>query len=129
MKSKRTLLLIDNDEIPLSIAEYMLMDDYEVVTAKSGQDALDILSKGLAPSLILLDIVMPGMDGWKTYARIRSIDAFHDVPILFLTVLDEVKEKKYALEIGAADYITKPFSRKTLLEKVQSIIKEKYGDN
>jgi len=127
MREKRKLLLVDDDDIQLSIAEYMLMNNYEIVTARSGKEALDILGKGFVPSLILLDILMPHMDGWETYAKIKSLEFFHDVPIVFLTALNEAREEKYAQEIGIVDYITKPFARNDLLERIEAIFKTTYG--
>jgi len=125
-RMKRTkLLLVDDDDIQLSMAEYMLMNDYEVMTANSGEKALELLRKGFTPSLILLDILMPTMDGWETYNKIRGF--FHDIPILFLTALDEAKEAKYAQEIGAVDYITKPFGKKDLLERVGAVVRSNYA--
>jgi len=127
MREKKKLLLVDDDDIQLSIAEYMLMSEYEVVTAKSGEEALELLSKGSAPNLILLDILMPAMDGWETYNRIRDMHFFQNTPILFLTALDEAREAKYAQEIGAVDYITKPFGKKDLLERVNAVVKRNYA--
>jgi len=127
MREKRKILLVDDDEIQLSITEYMLMDNYEISTVKSGKEALELLRKGFVPSLILLDILMPGMDGWETYSNIRTIDSCHHVPILFFTSLDEAREEKYAQEIGAVDYITKPFSKNDLLRRVQAIVETTYG--
>jgi len=127
MTRKNKLLLIDDDEIQLSIAEYMLMNDYEITTAKSGKEALELLCKGFTPSLILLDVLMPDMDGWETYSRIKSMNLPQDIPILFLTALDDAKEASYAQKIGAADYITKPFSKKELQKRVNAVIKAKNG--
>jgi len=129
MREKRRLLLVDDDDIQLSVAEYMLMNDYEVVTANSGEAALDLLQKGFTPCLILLDVLMPTMDGWETYTRIRQMDLFRDIPILFLTALNEAKEAKYAQEIGAIDYITKPFGKKDLLERVNAAVKKRYDSD
>ena len=127
MREKRKLLLVDDDDIQLSIAEYMLMNEFEVITAKSGKEALDILDKGLVPSLILLDILMPHMDGWETYTNIRALDFLRDVPIVFLTALNEAREEKYAQEIGVVDYIIKPFAKNDLLKRVEAILKKTYG--
>jgi len=129
MRERQKLLLIDDDDIQLSIAEYMLMGDYDVTTANSGEKALELLSNGFNPSLILLDILMPVMDGWETYHKIKYMDSFHNVPILFLTALDEAREAKYAQEIGAVDYITKPFNKKELLERVAVVIKKTAGES
>jgi len=129
MREKRKLLLVDDDDIQLSIAEYMLMNDYQVITAKSGKEALELLCKGFTPSIIILDVLMPHMDGWETYTRIKAMNLLHDVPILFLTAVDEAREAKYAQEIGAVDYITKPFVKKDLLQRVDVIVKTRYDSH
>jgi len=122
MMRKQKILLIDDDLIQLSMAEYMLMDHYEVIIAQSGSEALELLRSGVVPHLILLDIVMPSMDGWETYSKIRTLGFLVDVPIVFLTVLNGPKDHKYAQEIGAVDYITKPFAKRDLLARIATII-------
>jgi len=83
--------------------------DYTLLTARSGQDALDMLSR-IQPKLILLDIVMPEMDGYSLYQRIRELPECTDTPILFLSCITEHEAEAQGLEMGAADYITKPFN-------------------
>jgi CheY-like chemotaxis protein len=119
---KRKLLLVDDDEIHLSITGNMLKSEYEIITAKSGKEALGYLLKGVVPSLILLDIIMPNMDGWETYNRIRGISLLRDVPIAFLTSLDGKEEAQQAQEMGAADFIPKTCKKEEFLTRVDTII-------
>ena len=121
----KKLLMIDDDEIYLTMAENILEEKYEIITAKSGKEAIEILLKGITPNLILLDILMPNMDGWMTYNRLRGISLIKDVPIAFLTSLDGSNEKTHALEIGASDYITKPYERDDLIKRIEKIINKK----
>jgi putative two-component system response regulator len=119
---KQTILLIDDDEIHLAFIESILKTEYEMVKTKSGAEALDYLYGGSVPDLILLDILMPQMDGWETFNRIRAICALQDVPVIFLTSVEEIKEAERARVMGAADYITKPFRIRALKEKIKNVI-------
>jgi putative two-component system response regulator len=122
MDKAKKIFLVDDDEIHLSILENMLKNKYEIITAKSGKDALEYLLKGAVPNLILLDILMPNLDGWETFNRLRAISFLKDVPIVFLTSVTESAEVERAQEIGAADYITKPYNRDDLLSRVEKIL-------
>jgi len=119
------ILIVDDNEVHLVIAENILKGKYAVTTAKSGKDALALLSKGLVPSLILLDVLMPEMDGWETYNKIKGISLLRNVPIAFLTSLDGVREKLYASRIGAADLITKPYEGPELLNRIEKMIENR----
>ena len=100
-----------------------LKDEYEVFKAKSGSEALQYLySSEFVPNLILLDIMMPDMDGWEVFNRIRCISLLKKVPIAFLTALTESSDEKRAFEIGADDYIRKPYNREELLSRIKVIL-------
>jgi len=122
MDKTKKIFLVDDDEIYLSMLENILKDKYEVITAKSGKEALGYLIKGVVPNLILLDILMPDLDGWETFNRLRAISFLQDVPIVFLTSVVETAEVEHAQEIGAADYITKPYDRDDLLNRIEKIL-------
>jgi putative two-component system response regulator len=117
------ILLVDDSDVHLMIAENILKEKYNVITAKSGKDALALLSKGgLVPNLILLDVLMPDMDGWEVYNKIKGISVLQNVPVAFLTSLDGEKEKLYASRLGAADLITKPYESSALLKRVETML-------
>jgi len=120
----KKILVVDDSEIHLLIVENLLKDKYETITAKSGKDALALISKGLVPNIILLDVLMPEMDGWETYNKIKGISLLRDVPIAFLTSVDGEKEKMYASRIGAADLITKPCEGEELINRIESILQK-----
>jgi len=120
----KTVLLVDDDAIHLELTQKMLEEKYDVVTSQSGKNALALFYRGLAPDLILLDLVMPNMDGWDTYERIKAISNLHSVPIAFLTVSNDPEHKKKAKEMGVVDYIIKPADRGDLLERIGKIIKK-----
>jgi len=122
VKENRKLLLVDDDEIHLAITGTMLKGEYEIITAKSGKEALGHLLKGVVPDLILLDIIMPNMDGWETYNRIRGISLLRDVPIAFLSSLEGRNEAQQAQEMGAADFIPKSCQKDEFLTRIDAII-------
>ena len=123
MDNSPKVLLVDDSDVHLMIAENILKEKYNVTTAKSGKDALALLSKGgLVPNLILLDVLMPDMDGWEVYNKIKGISILQNVPVAFLTSLDGEKEKLYASRLGAADLITKPYESSELLKRVETIM-------
>jgi methyl-accepting chemotaxis protein len=121
-KEKQKILIVDDDTIHLEMAGEVLNNYYEVSCANSGKDALNWFYQGLIPHLILLDITMPEMDGWDTFNRIKAISNMHDTPIAFFTVSTDPKDIKHAKEIGAADYIKKPFDKDDLLKRVAGIL-------
>jgi len=122
---KQKLLIVDDDSIHLEMVEASLSSEYDIYTAASGKDALSLFYQGLVPNLILLDLLMPGMDGWDTYSRIKAISNLHDIPIAFFTASTDPKDKKHAHEIGAVDYIKKPYDRNDLLNRTRKILRQK----
>ena len=120
----KKILLVDDNEMDSSLTERVLSNEYEIIKAKSGKEALEYLLKGNVPNLILLDILMPQLDGWGTYDRIRAITFLQDVPVAFLTSLDESSKADHAYEIGASDYIVKPYNVKDLIIRIETIMKK-----
>ena len=123
---KRKVLFVEDNEIQRFIIEDMLKDDYDVYQAKSGVEALKYLfNNEFVPSLVLLDIMMPDMDGWEIFHRIRGISLLKNVPIAFITALAEPSDEERAYEIGAVDFIRKPFEKKELLSRIKNILEKK----
>jgi len=120
---KPKILIVDDDAIHLEMVEAVLSNEYDISTAKSGSEALGLFYKGLVPRLILLDLLMPDMDGWDTYKRIKAISGLYDTPIAFFTVSTDPKDIQHAKELGAVDYIKKPYNRDDLLRRVGKILK------
>lgn len=113
------LLLVDDDPTLLSVLERsMLRAGYEVATAASGPDALALLEKRW-PALLIVDLMMPGMDGFELCARVKRIA---DLPIIVLSAVDASEAKVRALEDYAEDYITKPFDPDELVARVQRVL-------
>jgi len=123
-EEKKIILAVDDDEIHLDMTRAFLEQDYDVTTVSSCEEALKLLYQGLAPSVILLDLVMPGTDGWQTYERIRGISKLHHVPIAIFTVSDDPADRARADKMGAADYIKKPTTQDELLNRIKGILKQ-----
>jgi methyl-accepting chemotaxis protein len=121
-EEKPVVLAVDDDEIHLEMTKAFLEQDYDVTTVKSCEEALKLLYQGLAPNVILLDLVMPETDGWHTFERIRDISDLHLVPIAIVTVSDDPKDMARAKEMGAVDYIKKPTTQGELLAKIKEIL-------
>jgi len=121
---KHKILVVDDDSIFLTMVESMLSSDYEIITAQSGKQALGMFYQGLVPKLILLDLIMPEMDGWNTYSRIKAIGGLHDIPIAIFTASDDPKDLQHAHDLGAVDYIKKPAKKDDLLKRVGKILEK-----
>lgn len=114
------ILLVDDDEIQHTIVTNMLGDEYEIIYAKSGFDALNNLyNSGFVPNIVLLDILMPEMDGFEVFNRIRAISLLKNVPIAFITSVNESNEEKRAFDLGAADFISKPYKKEDLVKRIE----------
>ncbi len=117
------ILCVDDDINMLNTLEDMLINTgYSVSLAKSGKQAVDYIKKGISFQLVLLDVDMPEMDGYETIKAIKSLDQAKDIPVIFLTALDEPDFEIKGLEFGAADYITKPFVKSVFLARVKNRI-------
>ena len=121
---KQKVLIVDDDNIHLEMVDAALSKEYNILTAKSGKEALGLFYQGLVPKLILLDLIMPDMDGWDTYRRIKAISGLYDTPIAFFTTSNEPKDIQHAHEIGAVDYFKKPYDKDDLLFRIGKILKK-----
>lgn len=119
-ESKQRILVADDEASIRRILETRLkMQGYEVVTAEDGEEAVDVYNK-TNPDLVILDVMMPKMDG---YGVTREIRRTSDVPIIILTALGDVSERITGLELGADDYVIKPFSPKELEARVKAVLR------
>lgn len=118
--SKQRILVADDEASIRRILETRLkMQGYEVVTAEDGEEAVEVYNKS-NPDLVILDVMMPKMDG---YGVTREIRRTSDVPIIILTALGDVSERITGLELGADDYVIKPFSPKELEARVKAVLR------
>jgi putative two-component system response regulator len=117
---KPTILVVDDTPDNLTLMSGLLKDSYKVKVAINGEKALNIAQSENPPDLILLDIMMPGMDGYEVCRRLKQDAWTTDIPVIFLTAKAEVEDEKQGLEIGAVDYITKPISPPIVLARVKT---------
>lgn len=118
-KNKNAVLVVDDDPAFLLSVWEMLKSDYEVSSVKSGGEALEILEAGYVPDIILLDVDMPGLNGFEALALISEMEWMHDVPVMFLTGVTAVGAEVKGLKSGAVDYIKKPFEKENLLARLK----------
>ena len=116
---KDHVLVVDDDLTLLEQAEQILSDNYLVSLANSGEQAIKYLKSGHEADLILLDILMPNMDGFQTLKAIQKLEGWMP-PVIFLTSVCGIDSEIKGLDIGAADYITKPFSPQVLLARLKA---------
>ena len=116
---KDHILVVDDDLTLLEQAEQILSDNYLVSLANSGEQAIKYLKSGQVADLILLDILMPNMDGYQTLKAIQKLEGWMP-PVIFLTSVCGIDSEIKGLDIGAADYITKPFSPQVLLARLKA---------
>ncbi len=117
---KPTILVVDDTPENLSMMSFLLKDLYKVKVANQGQKALRIAASEPRPDLILLDIMMPEMDGYEVCRQLRQQPQTRDIPIIFLTAKASVEDEEFGLELGAVDYITKPISPPVVLARVKT---------
>lgn len=116
---ERVLIVDDNPDIREVLGTYAAKEGFEPITAKDGFEALDLFRK-TSPAVILLDVMMPGMDGHRVCERIRSES---DVPIILITAKGEDYERVMGLDIGADDYIVKPFNANEVMARVRAVLR------
>jgi sigma-B regulation protein RsbU (phosphoserine phosphatase) len=122
------VLLVDDAKANLDILVEGLKSDHKISLALNGEMALQIAAR-TTPDLVLLDIVMPGLDGYEVCRRLRQMPETAEVPIMFLSSLEEVQNKTRGFEAGANDYLTKPFDMLEVKARVRSLLKAKaYND-
>lgn len=117
------ILIVDDDPFGILALESILEDQpYQIISAQGGQAALEIANEAM-PDLILLDVMMPGMDGFEICRRIRSTPKLAEIPIIILTSLDDRSSRLLGIEAGADDFITKPADRQELRSRVRTILR------
>ena len=124
-ESKPTVLIVDDEPINVQVLVNALEESYRVKVATSGAAALEIACTEHPPDLILLDIIMPGLDGYETCRRLKSDSLSSHVPVIFITVKREIQNETAGLDLGAVDYITKPFDLSVVEARVRAQLKVK----
>jgi DNA-binding response OmpR family regulator len=121
-----TILIVEDEYAVARGIQYALQQEgYDVGVARSGEEGLEIATRE-APDLVVLDVRLPGIDGFEVLRRIRA--ASGKMPILVLTARDDEVDKVIGLELGADDYLTKPYSLRELLSRIKALLRRAYGD-
>jgi len=117
---KNTILVIDDDRNILAIIEmYLKKEGYDVVTCERGDTAMEAFRRA-APSLVVLDVMLPGMDGWEVLAKLREESS---VPVIMLTAKGDTTDRIQGLDLGADDYMAKPFEVKELIARIKAVMR------
>ena len=107
---KQKILIVDDERLNINVLHDLLKTDYKIMAAISGKQALKAVESGSPPDLILLDIMMPEMDGYEVCRRLKENEKTRDIPVIFVTAMGQTSDETRGLELGAADYLTKPIS-------------------
>lgn len=119
---EKVLVIDDDDKITSMLRRSLAFEGYSVTVAQNGQEGLKQMLLN-DPNLVILDVMMPNLDGWEVCRRIRESGS--DVPILMLTAKDEIADRVKGLDLGADDYLVKPFALDELLARVRSLLRRK----
>ena len=117
---KQAVLVVDDTPANIQVLMETLKDDYRIVAAVNGERALQLAASDPPPDIILLDIMMPEMDGYEVCAQLKADAKTRDIPVIFITAMSDTQDEAKGLELGALDYITKPISPPVVLARVKS---------
>ena len=123
--ARTTILVVDDTPDNLTLITSLLKPDYQIKIANRGHKALEIAASEPSPDLILLDVMMPEMDGYEVCRRLKDDDHTRDIPVIFLTALDQDEDEEYGLGLGAVDFISKPIRPSILLARVRTHLRLK----
>ena len=127
MTDKKRIMVVDDDKVLLKNAAVLLGVNYSVSLYSSGREALKALkalSDNVLPDLILLDVKMPDIDGYSVIQQINEMPQCKNIPVVFVTGLSDEEDELKGFQLGAADYIKKPFSQKILLARISNLLKK-----
>ncbi len=123
LQQKAQVLIVDDQPTNIKVLSDLLIEyGFEVLVATSGEKALQRLERVL-PDIILLDILMPGIDGFETCSRLKATQATHEIPVIFMTALDQAVDKIKGLSLGAVDYVTKPLQHEEIIARINVHLK------
>jgi diguanylate cyclase (GGDEF)-like protein len=121
MTTKRgTILIVDDERFNITVLKDLLDPDYDTMVAKNGKQALSRISSAELPDLVLLDIMMPELNGYEVCEKMKNDPRTADIPIIFISAMNQVGDEAKGLALGAIDYITKPFSPELVLLRVKN---------
>jgi sigma-B regulation protein RsbU (phosphoserine phosphatase) len=120
VSEKKILLLVDDEPANIQVVNSILKDEYKIRVATNGAKALELVAATPLPDLILLDVVMPEMDGYEVCTRLKNASSTKDIPVVLLTGQTETSDETRGFEVGAVDYIHKPFSPAVVQARVHT---------
>ncbi|MBF0453798.1 MAG: diguanylate cyclase [Magnetococcales bacterium] len=118
-EAKQKILIVDDEPINIQVLNGILKSDFEITFASNGIKACE-LAETTRPDLILLDVMMPEMDGWEVCKRLKNNPETHDIPIIFVTAMTQPQNEVKSLELGAVDFVTKPFHHAVVKARVHT---------
>ncbi|HQY40023.1 MAG TPA: response regulator [Giesbergeria sp.] len=124
---RQRVLIVDDTPQNITVLGELLHPHYAVRAANSGERALRAAHTDPRPDLILLDVMMPGMDGYEVLRQLRADPPTHDIPVIFVTAMDSAQDEEHGLELGAVDYITKPIKPAIVLARVRAHLELKHA--
>ncbi|TCO79289.1 response regulator transcription factor [Marinisporobacter balticus] len=120
---RKKILVVDDEQHIIELIQFNLENNgFDVITSENGEDAIKIAEEEI-PDVILLDLMLPGIDGLEACKKIRNIEKISKIPIIMLTAKGEEMDKVLGLELGADDYLTKPFSVRELIARIKAILR------
>ncbi len=120
MTRKEIILIVDDSPENIQVLSSVLGEKYQIKAATSGETALKICLSDKKPDLVLLDVIMPEMDGYEVCRRLKASEEAKDIPIVFVTAMSEVDDETHGLELGAVDYLVKPVKPAIVLQRVKN---------
>jgi DNA-binding response OmpR family regulator len=121
MSAEKILIVDDDEDILLIVQTILASAGYSAFTAHDGREGVDMALE-LRPALILLDVMMPELSGWEVCTTLKNSPETRQIPIVMLTVKSEIRDLITGMQVGADDYITKPFTRRKLLSTVRRLL-------
>jgi len=121
---KKILIVDDEPNIVMSLEYIFTKENFEVFIARDGAEAIEIADLNI-PDIILLDIMMPNVDGYQVLKFLKESPKLNDIKVIFLSAKNKVSDIELGLQLGADKYVTKPFSTKTLVSEVKELLKKK----
>lgn len=119
-KTAQTILIVDDEPANISLLNEVLKSDYQIIVAKDGKKAIIAAQATRPPDLILLDIMMPELDGHEVLRRLKKNDSTKNIPVIFVTSKSKEEDETRGLEMGAVDYIPKPFNPAVVKARVKA---------
>jgi len=125
MEERKKILIVDDERFNINILVDLLKPNYKIMVAINGKQALKAAQSDSPPDLILLDVMMPEMDGYEVCQQLKADEKTHEIPVIFVTAMGQESDETKGLEMGAVDYITKPISPAIVEARVKVLIERK----